>query len=146
MRLKAAVLEVVRGAAGATLLVAVGCAGSESIAREPAPPVAPAPPFVASPPLAVEAPAGKPSVVPSVVMAPLANPSPLAPPVPRLNVDGMLVQGDAVAPVLHPHPQPTLPGDRPARRRPRPHRDRPIEPLAQPMHLPPDIAVACGRG
>ena len=141
MRLKAAVLEVVRGAAGATLLVAVGCSGSESIARELAPPVAPAPLFVASPPSVDPAPgtlpAGKPAVTPSVVIAPVAPPA-----MPPTNVDDVLAHADpdpTAAPVGDARP----PRARPGRGRPRP---REVEPLARPIGLPPNIAAPCGRG
>ena len=145
MRLKAAVLEVVRGAAGATLLVAVGCSGSESIAREPAGPIAPPRAFATPPaqvaapvpPTEVTAPAGKPAEVPSVLLAPVA---PLAPP----TADAVLVDADPAPPADH-----LVPGAPPADERPR--RGRRLRrrgrlPETTAISMPPGLAAACGRG
>jgi hypothetical protein len=147
MRLKAAVLEVVRGAAGATLLVAVGCSGSESSAREPAGPIAPPrvvarPPAevaVPAPPREVAAPAGKPTEAPSVVFAPVAPP---ATPID----DAVLVGRDPRLPDVHADPGAPPANERGRRGRRRRRGDHALEPLARPLHMPPDIAAACGRG
>jgi len=151
MRLKAAVLEVVRGAAGATLLVAVGCSGSESIAREPAGPVA-SPPVVANPPAVAPVaapspapvapgagPAGKPSDPPSVVIAPVAPPD--SPPLP--GVEGVLVRTDPGSPGPEvDDDEPSAPegtqNDRPVRRRRNVRRQ-----LVGGIN---HAAAACGRG
>ena len=77
MFLRSAVLDLVRGAAGASLILAVGCSGSEPIRQEPAATLAPlqvaAPLPAASPPSVVLAPTPPPvevTPVPPVVATP----------------------------------------------------------------------------
>ena len=86
MRLRNAVLDLMRGAAGASLVLAVGCSGSEPIHQEPAatlaPLAAPPPAPAAAPPAVVLAPT--PSVVveplPVVALAPVEPTPATAPP------------------------------------------------------------------
>jgi hypothetical protein len=136
---------VVRGAAGATLLVAVGCSGSESIAREPAGPIAPprafaSPPAevaVPVPPTVVAAPAGKPTEAPSVVLEPV---TPLAPP----TADAVLVDADPASPPDSMAPEGPPANERVRRVRRLRRRGRLSEPTA--ISMPPGLAAACGRG
>jgi len=118
MFLRSAVLDLVRGAAGASLILAVGCSGSEPIRQEPAATLAPlqiaAPLPAASPPSVVLVPTPASVEVTPVEVAP-------TPPV---------VATAEVAPT-------------PAARRRGHRRARP--PIAA-HPLPPDVMAACGRG
>jgi len=118
MFLRSAVLDLVRGAAGASLILAVGCSGSEPIRQEPAATLAPlqiaAPPPAASPP--------------SVVLVPTPAPVEVTP-----------IEVTPTPPVIA---TPEVASTPPAR--PRAHRR--ARPLIAARPHPPDVMAACGRG
>jgi len=118
MFLRSAVLDLVRGAAGASLILAVGCSGSEPIRQEPAATLAPL--HIAAPP-----PAASP---PSVVLVPTPAPVEVTP----------LEVTPAPLVVATPEVAPAAPARRRGHRRARPPN------AAYP--LPPDVMAACGRG
>lgn len=78
MRLRSAVLELMRGAAGASLVVAVGCSGSEPIRQDDAVTLAPLPAAQPSPaptpPVVLTATAPDVGATPVVVTAPSVEP------------------------------------------------------------------------
>ncbi len=132
MRLRSAVLELMRGAAGASLVVVVGCSGSEPIHQDNAATLAPLAAAQPSPaPLApvgltATAPVVLTATAPVVVAAPNVEPSTAEP-----------VAGDAATAGQSASGEPVAADAR--RRRGRPH---PIAISAPPHH----VARPCGRG
>ena len=127
MRLRSAVLELMRGAASASLVVVVGCSGTESIHQDNAATLAPLAAAQPSPaPLAPTPPVVLTVTAPVVVVAPEVEP------IPEALVAGDTATADESAPV-----QPVVVDAHRERRRP-----PPIAIAAPPDH----VARPCGRG